>query len=164
MAEEMGLMRGALTCILVFTFLMAGANKVSDQIHPETHQFLSQGFVVYGRNYWHHHLRTVVHASKQEEFLPMLELLLLDDSSGSYQTFMKNIGFIEIFAAAMMLLGGAADKMASLVLFLLMVGATAMHYSLGEMDKLVPTAVLATLVVMRMSMPGQPAKNKAKQQ
>ena len=64
----------------------------------------------------------------------------------------------------MMVFGGAADKMASIFLFVLMVGATAMHYSLGEMDKLVPTAVLATLVVMRMSMPGKPAKKKAKQQ
>jgi hypothetical protein len=35
----------------------------------------------------------------QKEQYDMLELLLLDDGSKSYKTFMKNIGYIEIVCA-----------------------------------------------------------------
>ena len=34
--------------MLIFAFVMAGANKITDAIHAETHQELAKGFVQYG--------------------------------------------------------------------------------------------------------------------
>jgi hypothetical protein len=34
--------------VLIFAFVMAGANKITDAIHAETHQELAKGFVQYG--------------------------------------------------------------------------------------------------------------------
>jgi hypothetical protein len=128
----MGLIKSSLTAILVFTFMMAGANKVSDQvsaqpvyarrglappllgrgaqrgspdtrchaqIHPETHAFLSKGFATFGPKVWAPLLKEGVKAAGQEEKLPMLELLLLDDGSGTYKKFMTNVGGMEITCA-----------------------------------------------------------------
>lgn len=69
------------------------------QIHPETHAFLTNGFKTYGARVWHEHFKVAVKAAGQEEKLPMLELLLLDDGSATYKTFMKNVGLLEITCA-----------------------------------------------------------------
>jgi hypothetical protein len=37
-----------LSSVLIFAFVMAGANKITDAIHAETHQELAKGFVQYG--------------------------------------------------------------------------------------------------------------------
>jgi len=157
----MGLIKHAFTAILVFTFMMAGANKVSNQIHPETHEFLCKGFANYGKNVWHDHLKSGVKAAGAEAQLPTLESLLLDDGSATYKVLMRNIGFIEVVCAVMLLFGGLADKLASFILFCIMVGATFTHFQLNE--PYVVTLGLTALICARSSMKGvaKPASKKA---
>ena len=40
--------RGLITALVVFAFVMAGANKITDAVHLETYQFLEQGFKTFG--------------------------------------------------------------------------------------------------------------------
>jgi hypothetical protein len=48
MGQWLGLGRSILSAVLIFVFVMAGANKVTDAVHAETHQELAKGFVQYG--------------------------------------------------------------------------------------------------------------------
>lgn len=69
--------------MLIFAFVMAGANKITDAIHAETHQELAKGFVQYGPV---SALKFSIHAclpqSKKSSFLRPIFLILTDEMLG----------------------------------------------------------------------------------
>ncbi|EKX53767.1 hypothetical protein GUITHDRAFT_132822 [Guillardia theta CCMP2712] len=130
------MIRRIITAVLVFMFLMAGANKVSPHINAEMHNHLSKAFPPMGKM-WSGLLRDFLASLKQEQYHDLIEKNLLDDGSGSYKMFMTNLGYM--------------CPLPSLILFLIMIAATYTHHVMKE--PIVVTVGLMVLFVVRALLP-----------
>eukprot|EP00286_Rhodomonas_abbreviata_P017642 CAMPEP_0181316234 /NCGR_PEP_ID=MMETSP1101-20121128/15788_1 /TAXON_ID=46948 /ORGANISM="Rhodomonas abbreviata, Strain Caron Lab Isolate" /LENGTH=152 /DNA_ID=CAMNT_0023423471 /DNA_START=93 /DNA_END=551 /DNA_ORIENTATION=+ len=138
---------------------MSGSQKITDTISKETHEFLSNNFKVYGP-IWHPMLKQGMSAVPAlVEKIPAAEAALLDDGSKTYGVFLKNVGLLEIGAAAMLLAPGIFSGLATLLLLGLMGAATYTHIVLNEPP--IGPVVLILLLVCRAIMPSGSEETKS---
>mmetsp|Transcript_20016 Transcript_20016/g.49164 ORF Transcript_20016/g.49164 Transcript_20016/m.49164 type:complete len:151 (+) Transcript_20016:135-587(+) len=145
-------LKTAITFILAFVFLMAGGNKITDAIHKETHDTLAGDMKSTFGPFWK---KIAVDAK-----LPADAVKVLIDDDGTYKTFLRNIGIVEVFCVV--LLFSPMRTLSAGVLALIMAAATYMHFALAD-NKAPVTGVLLAFCILVMLPSQKPApKIKAK--
>eukprot|EP00292_Cryptomonas_paramecium_P015202 CAMPEP_0113662100 /NCGR_PEP_ID=MMETSP0038_2-20120614/375_1 /TAXON_ID=2898 /ORGANISM="Cryptomonas paramecium" /LENGTH=136 /DNA_ID=CAMNT_0000576931 /DNA_START=127 /DNA_END=537 /DNA_ORIENTATION=+ /assembly_acc=CAM_ASM_000170 len=128
-------------------------------VHADTHKFLASEAKHWGKIWKPLFDQVWKTASVDSATADMLDLLLLDDGSSSYQILMKNIGYSEIICALFLLLNTSAS-FGALFLAAIMAGATYTHIAMKDDKALIP-GVLGALCLLVFILPSRSTPKKA---